>query len=127
LRANHVVLIIADEFKSGGVPVDFFGVPSLAPRGPATLALRTRAAVVPMYVTRDSVDKLTLHIDPEIELVQTGDLESDVAANTVLFTRHLEGIIRRYPDQWNWLGFKRADAELRKGDSESDDVEELEA
>jgi hypothetical protein len=39
----------------------------------------------------------------------------------------LEAIIRRYPDQWNWLGFKRADAKLRKSDSESADVEELEA
>ena len=126
LRANHVVLVIADEFKSGGVPVDFFGVSSLAPRGPATLALRTRAAVVPMYVTRDGADKLTLHIDPEIELIQTGDLESDVAANTVVFTRHLEAMIRRYPDQWNWLGFKRTDAELRKSNPESADEEELE-
>jgi KDO2-lipid IV(A) lauroyltransferase len=127
LRANHIVLVIADEFKSGGVPVDFFGVSSLAPRGPATLALRTRAAVVPIYVTRDNADRLTLHVDPEIELIQTGDLESDVAANTVVFTRHLEAIIRRYPDQWNWLGFKRADAELRKSGSESADVEEFEA
>lgn len=114
LRANHVVLVIADEFKSGGVPVDFFGVPSLAPRGPATLALRTGAATVPMYVTRDSEDRLTLHIEPEIELVQSGDLERDVAENTVLFTRHLEAMIRRYPDQWNWLGFKRADSKPKR-------------
>jgi len=127
LRANYIVLVISDEFKSGGVPVEFFGVPSLAPRGPATLALRTGAAVVPMYVTRDTADRLTLHIDPEITLVQTGDLESDVAANTVVFTRHLEAMIRRYPDQWNWLGFKRADGEPRKSDLKSSGVEEVKA
>jgi Kdo2-lipid IVA lauroyltransferase/acyltransferase len=117
LRANQIVLVIADEFKSGGVPVEFFGVPSLAPRGPATLAIRTGAATVPMFVTRDGADRLTLHIDPEIELVKTGDLERDVAENTVLFTRYLEAMIRRYPDQWNWLGFKRADAKPRKRES----------
>jgi len=107
LRAKNVVLMIADEFKSGGVPVDFFGLRSPAPRGPATLALRTQAATVPMFMTRDAVDRLTLHIEPEIELIKSGELEHDVAANTVLFTRHLESIIRRYPDQWNWLGFQR--------------------
>jgi Kdo2-lipid IVA lauroyltransferase/acyltransferase len=113
LRANSVVLVIADEFKSGGVPVEFFGLRSPAPRGPATLALRTGAATVPMFVTRDSDDRLTLHIEPEIELVRSGDLERDVAANTVVFTRHLEAMIRRYPDQWNWLGFQRGEGKLR--------------
>jgi len=107
LRAKNVVLMIADEFKSGGVPVEFFGLPSPAPRGPATLALRTHAATVPMFMTRDGNDRLTLHIEPEIELIKSGELEEDVAANTVLFTRYLESIIRRYPDQWNWLGFQR--------------------
>jgi Kdo2-lipid IVA lauroyltransferase/acyltransferase len=114
LRANSVVLVIADEFKSGGVPVEFFGRPSPAPRGPATLALRTGAATVPMFVTRDSDDRLTLHIEPEIELVRSDDLEQDVAANTVVFTRHLEAMIRRYPEQWNWLGFQRGEGKPRR-------------
>ncbi len=124
LRANHVVLVIADEFKSGGVPVEFFGLDSPAPRGPATLALRTGAAVVPMYMTRDAADRLTLHVDPEIELIETGDMEADVAANTAVFTRHLERIIRRHPEQWNWLGFKRADSRPRKNAEPAQGVEE---
>ncbi|HEY1269746.1 MAG TPA: lysophospholipid acyltransferase family protein [Candidatus Binatia bacterium] len=124
LRANHVVLMIADEFKSGGVPVEFFGLDSPAPRGPATLALRTGAAVVPMYMIRDDTDRLTVHVDPEIELIETGDMEADVAANTVVFTRHLERIIRRYPDQWNWLGFKRADSRPRKNAVPAQGIEE---
>ena len=115
LRANGVVLVIADEFKSGGVEVEFFGLPSPAPRGPATLALRTGAATLPMFLTRDSRDRLTLHIEPEIELIESNELEDDVAANTVLFTRHLEAMVRRYPDQWNWLGFHRDGAKPRAG------------
>lgn len=107
LRAKSVMLVIADEFKSGGVPVEFFGLRSPAPRGPATLALRTGAATVPMYMVRDSNDRLTLYIEPEIELSRSEGLEDDVAANTVLFTRVIEAMIRRHPDQWNWLGFQR--------------------
>jgi hypothetical protein len=53
-----------------------------------------------MCVTRDPDDRLTLHISPEIDLVRTGDLQEDVAANLALFTRHLEEMVRRYPDQW---------------------------
>jgi KDO2-lipid IV(A) lauroyltransferase len=113
LRGNRIVLVIADEFKSGGVPVEFFGVRSPAPRGPATLALRTGAATVPMFMVRDANDRLTLYIEPEIELVKTGDREQDIAANTELFTRHLEAMIRRYPDQWNWIGFQRTGPRLR--------------
>ena len=105
LRANGVVLLIADEFKSVGVKVSFFGRASHAPRGPATLALRTGAATLPIFATRDPNGRLTLQIAPEIELIGGDDLEQSVAANTALFTQHLEDMVRRYPDQWNWLGF----------------------
>lgn len=107
LRKNEIVLLIADEFKSGGVEVEFLGRTALAPRGPVTLALRTGAAVIPMFATRDEKDQLTLRIEQEIDLIRTGDLQEDVAANVALFTRQLEAMVRRYPEQWNWLGFHR--------------------
>ena len=107
LRRNEVVLLIADEFKSGGVEVEFLGRTAPAPRGPATLALRTGAAVIPMFATRDAKDHLILHIGQEIDLIKSGDLQQDVATNASLFTSHLEAMVRRYPDQWTWLGFHR--------------------
>jgi Kdo2-lipid IVA lauroyltransferase/acyltransferase len=107
LRRNEVVLIIADMFKSGSVNAEFLGCAVSARRGPVTLALRTGGAVVPMFVTRDAEDRLTLHISSEIDLVKTGDLQEDVTANVALFTRHLEGMVRRYPDQWCRLQTER--------------------
>jgi KDO2-lipid IV(A) lauroyltransferase len=107
LRENGIVLVIADEFKSGGVMVDFMGQPAPAPRGPATLALRTGAATLPMFATRRPDGSLVLAIGPELERVQTEDLDKSVTATTALFTRHIEEAIRRYPDQWNWLGLPR--------------------
>ena len=106
LRGNEMVLIIADEFKSTGVEVDFFGHPSPVPRGPVTLALRTGAVILPMFMIRDRSDRLTLYIGPELDLVQSGDLQQDVNTNVTLFSRRLEEMVRRYPDQWNWLGFR---------------------
>lgn len=107
LRNNEIVLMIADEFKSGGVEVEFLGRTAPAPRGPVTLAIRSGAAVVPMFMARDRQGRLTLHIWPEIDLIKTGDLQEDVVSNVALFARQLEAMVRRYPDQWNWLGFHR--------------------
>jgi len=100
LRRNEVVIILPDAFKSGKVNTQFLGAPVYLRRGPVTLALRAGAAVLPMCVTRDAEDRLTLRISPEIDLVKTGDLQQDVAANLALFTRHLEDMVRLYPDQW---------------------------
>lgn len=107
LRSNRIVLVIADEFKSRGVTVDFMGQRAAAPRGPATLALRTGAVTLPIFAIRQPDDSLVVCVGPEIEPIRKADLEESVAATTALFTRHLEAMIRRYPEQWNWIGFPR--------------------
>jgi len=104
LRENRIVLVIADEFKSGDVMVEFFGMQMPAPRGPATLALRTGAATLPMFATRERDNSLLLSVGAPIAAVEREDLESSVVATTAIYTSHLEAAIRRYPDQWNWLG-----------------------
>src|SRR5262245_52151488 len=108
LRRNEVVLIIADGFKAeGSVNAEFFGYDVSVRRGPVTLALRTGGAVVPMCVTRDAEDRLTLRISPEIDLVRTGNPQEDVTTNLALFARHMEDMVRRYPDQWCRLSTER--------------------
>ena len=48
LRDNHVVCLLCDrDIGGGGVEVEFFGERTLLPGGPATLALRTGAPVLP--------------------------------------------------------------------------------
>jgi Kdo2-lipid IVA lauroyltransferase/acyltransferase len=104
LRRNEIAIMIADEFRSGsGVYVPFFGRTVIARRGPATLALRTGAAVVPVYLVRDSAGELRLVIEPEIEFSRTGKTKTDVIENTIRMTRWLERTVRAYPDQWNWM------------------------
>ena len=100
LRRNEVVCVLPDVFKTGKVNTQFLGSAVFVRRGPVTLALRARAAVLPICVTRDIEDRLTLRISPEIDLIKTGDPQEDVTANLALFTRVLEDMVRRYPDQW---------------------------
>jgi KDO2-lipid IV(A) lauroyltransferase len=104
LRRNEIAIIIADEFRSGsGIYVPFFGRTVLARRGPATLALRTGAAVVPACLVRNLAGELGLVIEPPIELSRTGKIKTDIIQSTVQMTQWLEKAVRSYPDQWNWM------------------------
>jgi KDO2-lipid IV(A) lauroyltransferase len=39
----------------------------------------------------------------EVEIVDTDQREHDVLINTQHFTRIIEEMIRKYPDQWLWV------------------------
>jgi len=104
LRRNEIAIVIADEYRRGnGIPVPLFDHTVLARRGPATMALRTGAAVVPACIVRQADDSLQLVIEPELELDHSGTTKAQVTENTVRLTRWLESTVRRYPDQWNWM------------------------
>jgi len=107
LRQNHVVVVIADEFRQGsGIEVPFFGGTVIARRGPVTLALRTGAAIVPAYLVRQANDGLKLIIEPELELDRSGKVSTQIRANTARMTAWLERTVRAYPDQWNWMNIR---------------------
>ncbi len=103
LRDNRIVVMLADNLKRGELETTLFGQPVRTARGFVSLALRTRAAVVPVYLVRGHDGRLQLVIEPEMEMVRTGDLGADLTANTDRIMRLLEELVRRYPDQWYWL------------------------
>ena len=103
LRDNGTVLMLADNLKRGELETTLFGQPVRTARGVVSLALRTRAPVLPVYLVRGYSGKLRLVIEPEMEMERTGDLTADLVGNTGRIMRLLEDLVRRYPDQWYWL------------------------
>ncbi|HXV80736.1 MAG TPA: lysophospholipid acyltransferase family protein, partial [Candidatus Binatia bacterium] len=104
LRRNDLAVVIADEFRgNNGIHVPFFGRSVLARRGPATLALRTGAAVVPVYLVRDGNQNLKMVIEPEVELIRSDKDKTAIRENTLRITQWLERTVRAYPEQWNWM------------------------
>ena len=103
LRDNRIVVMLADNLKRGELETSLFGQPVRTARGFVSLALRTRAAVVPIYLVRGREGRLQLVIEPEMEMVRTAELSADLAANTGRIMRLLEALVRRHPDQWYWL------------------------
>jgi KDO2-lipid IV(A) lauroyltransferase len=106
LKSGGVVGILADlnSSREEGVFCDFFGVPACTTAGVATLALRTGALVLPGYLVWDEAARIhRLHFEPPIETINTGNQKEDVQVNTERYTKTLETIIRRHPDQWLWI------------------------
>jgi lauroyl/myristoyl acyltransferase len=98
LRKQEGLAVLVDRpLAADGVPVTFFGRTTRVPGGAATLALRTGSPVVPAALVRDPLGNGYLaHIGPPI-VGQKGDDASMVMQHIMSW---LEGIIRRYPDQW---------------------------
>ena len=109
LKRNEIVYILGDNLKKGSIDAFLFGQRVPSPRGPVSLALRSGAPLVPMYLVRNYDGDMQLVIEPEIEMSRNGNLPNDVAVNTQRVVSYLESLIRRYPDQWNWLTVRMSD------------------
>ncbi len=106
LNNNKSVGILIDQNTTlnTGVFAKFFDIPACTTTSLATIALRTDATVVPGVLIWDAkLRKHRLHFEPPVELVQTGNLQADIAENTALFNQVLERLVRKYPEQWLWV------------------------
>ena len=115
IKAGHVVTLLSDrDISGGGVEVSFFGEKTTLPSGPAVLALRTGAPLLPTCVydrgpTRHGV------VRPPIPVERTGRFRADVARVTQAIADELELLIRDAPEQWhlmqpNWPSDRSAES-----------------
>lgn len=104
LRDNEAVIMLMDQnFGTGGVWVKFFGKLAATPVGPIILGLRTNAAIVPVYTYRESKGKHCVKIFPEERLTIAEDGDETILLNAIKFTRIIECWIRAAVCQWVWM------------------------
>jgi len=100
VRDGGVLGILADRAVTGvGERVEFFGRPALLPSAHVALALRTGAPLVPAFAWREK-GFLVARIEEPLELVSTGDRDTDVRAGVRQFAARLERYIKEHPEQW---------------------------
>ena len=89
--------------RSEAIFVPFFGELAATSSGLARLVAISRAPVAPVYLVRQP-DRRSHRIEifDEIEVQRTGDPAADIEENTRRFTRAVEDIARRYPEQFLW-------------------------
>lgn len=98
------ILVDLNTLDREGIFVDFFDVQASTTFMLAKLALRTEAAVLPVFAPWDRQRKrFLLRVDEPLCFERSGDDEADVRRLTQLFTNVVEKYVRRYPDQWLWI------------------------
>ncbi|MGI4787788.1 MAG: lysophospholipid acyltransferase family protein [Janthinobacterium lividum] len=102
LRENKIIAIVPDQ-KSEDVFVPYFGKLAGTVAGPAVLALKTGAAILPMFCPRQPDGTYKTVFYPAIIPEPTGDTDADVKRIMTEITADIEDIVRQYPDQWLWL------------------------
>ena len=103
LKSNHVVCLLCDRDIGGaGVEVEFFGERTTLPGGPATLALRTGAPLIPTAAYYRGRGHLGVCRAP-VPTERRGGLREDVTRITQLLARELEALIRVAPEQWHLM------------------------
>jgi lauroyl/myristoyl acyltransferase len=104
LRENRIVCLLSDRDLTGdGVEVEFFGETTTLPAGPATLALRSGAVILPVtaYFTADRGHHAVIR--PPLTVTREGRLREDIARITQQLAREFETLIREAPEQWHLL------------------------
>jgi Kdo2-lipid IVA lauroyltransferase/acyltransferase len=98
------LLVDINVVRDKGIFVDFFGVPASTTFIAAKLALRTGAAVVPIFAPwEDRQQRFVMYIGAPLAIERTGDEQKDIRRLTSMFTNTVEDYVRRYPDQWLWI------------------------
>ena len=83
LRSNGVLCLLCDrDIGTGGVEVEFFGERTKLPAGPATLALRTGAPILPTAVYYEAGGLHVGSVGAPIEIERRGSPGEDIAALT---------------------------------------------
>ena len=108
LQKGGTVGMLGDQSGGdGGVWVKFFGRLTTSPRGPVALAMKTGAALLPVFCVRGKKESYhDVFMEPPILLARTGDPERDIQVNMETYLHRLEEYLTKYPGQWLW-GHKR--------------------
>jgi KDO2-lipid IV(A) lauroyltransferase len=103
-KENRIMGILIDQDTDvESAFVDFMARPAWTPTAAASMALKFGAPVIFGYVHRNRDNRHTITIEGPLELLNTGDREKDVIANTAMLTKKIENAILRNPEQWVWM------------------------
>jgi KDO2-lipid IV(A) lauroyltransferase len=101
LRAGGAVALVADrDIVGDGITTPFFGSPTKIPAGPAVLALRANATIIPCTVYQDGAEYQG-RFGPLIRPERQGTLREDVARITAELVAVFEDYIVDRPEQWH--------------------------
>ena len=107
LAKNEIIIIFIDQnVHEGGEFIEFFGRPAATTTLPASLALRTQAPILPVFIkSRDMPGSpgFTITIYPPLRPEPSGERKADRIRISRELNEILEARIRETPAQWFWF------------------------
>lgn len=105
LGRNEIVCLLCDrDLTSDGIDVTFGDERTTLPAGPAMLALRSGAALLPTAVYFRPRGSHLGTVRPPVDVTRQGRLRDDVAAVTQRLADELVTLIATEPHQWHLFG-----------------------
>jgi len=102
LRRGEAVLIACDRDINGhGITSTFFDEETTLPTVAVRIAMRTGAAVIPIFTRRDGNDKYVIQVEPAIKILTAGN--GALAKNVEQVVQIMERHIGHCPQQWATL------------------------
>lgn len=99
LRNNEIMALLVDwGYRSDGIPVRLFGAWTTLPAGPAMLAAKTGALIMPMAVRRTPSGHF--HVDADEAFGVPSSNPADLQRATQRIADALQRTIAAAPDQW---------------------------
>lgn len=103
LRMSHVLCLLSDrDIEGNGVEVEFFGERTTIPAGPAMLAFRTGAPLLPTAIYFERRGHKAV-VKPPLVVERQGKLRDDVQRVSQNLAYALEALIRQAPEQWHLM------------------------
>lgn len=104
LQQNQFVAIVVDRpvAENQGTEITFFGRKTYVPSGPAALALKSGAAIVPGFVWYGHHNEFYVKAFKPIfpQQVKNSERDAEISRLTQRIYDVLEGMIRQWPTQW---------------------------
>jgi phosphatidylinositol dimannoside acyltransferase len=102
LNSGGSVALVCDRDLAGdGLPVPLFGALTTIPAGPAMLALRSGALLVPTGTYLEADGGVRIVFLPPLDTSRSGRLRADVTRVTAELALAFEMLISRAPAQWH--------------------------
>ena len=100
LAGGEIFGLVGDQGR--GLEIDFFGMPTAFPKGPASIARNHNAS---MYFTVCIRNGKYLDIEFIEQIpIQDGETEAEsVEKTTIYYAQRLQELVSKYPEQYFWL------------------------
>ncbi len=104
LRRGGLIALVADQDAGrDGVFTPFLGREASFFKGPALLAWRTGAPLIPVFIHRLDDHRHEVVFEPPVTIDPDWDEQTAVRELTAHFAARLEAAVRRHPEQYFWV------------------------